>query len=210
MTAGIAVGAFALATVGSGVLCLMKRSGKRALVAVANGYCSVATGIPVLVWLMILYYIVFAGIGIPAIAVAIICFGLEASAPLSNIFVTGLESVSPGEIEAAESMGFSTSQTYRRVVLPQAVQRIGKLYAGQLTALVKATSVVGYVAITDLTKVSDIIRSRTFDAFFPLISVALIYFVIIMLFSALLTALIRRADPRRRKTERVLKGIVTK
>ena len=210
VTAGIAVGAFALATVGGGVLCLMKRSGKRALVGVANGYCSIATGIPVLVWLMILYYIVFAGIGIPAIAVAIICFGLEASAPLSNIFVTGLESVSPGEIEAAESMGFSTSQIYHRVVLPQAVQRIGKLYAGQLTALVKATSVVGYVAITDLTKVSDIIRSRTFDAFFPLISVALVYFVIILLFSALLTALIRRADPRRRKTERVLKGIVTK
>ena len=210
VTAGVAVGAFVLATVGGGVLCLMKRSGKRALVAVANGYCSIATGIPVLVWLMILYYIVFAGVDLPAIAVAIICFGLEASAPLSNVFVTGLGSVAHGEMEAAESMGFSRRQIYRRVVLPQALQHIGTLYAGQLTALIKATSVVGYVAITDLTKVSDIIRSRTFDAFFPLISVALVYFVVILVFSALLKAAIRHADPRRRRDKKILKGIVVK
>lgn len=210
VTVGISLSAFALATLGGGLLCLMKRSGKRVVVAAANGYCSLATGIPVLVWLMILYYIVFAGIGIPAIAVAVICFGLEAAAPLSSIFVTGLEAVGTGEVEAADSMGFTRRQTYRRVILPQAFQRIGTLYAGQLTSLIKATSVVGYVAITDLTKVSDIIRSRTFDAFFPLISVALVYFVVILVFSVLLKALIRRIDPRRRDPERILRGIKTR
>ncbi len=124
--------------------------------------------------------------------------------------MTGIDAVSRGEIEAAESMGFSLPQIYRQVVLPQAFQRIGKLYAGQLTALIKATSVVGYVAITDLTKVSDIIRSRTFDAFFPLISVAIVYFVVILVFSTVLTRLIRRADPRRRRPGRVLRGITAR
>lgn len=210
VTVGIAVGSFALGTVGGGLLCYMKRSGKRGLAAVANAYCDVVTGIPVLVWLMILYYIVFANVGIPAAMVAVICFGLESSAPLSSIFVTGIDAVSRGEIEAAESMGFSLPQIYRQVVLPQAFQRIGKLYAGQLTALIKATSVVGYVAITDLTKVSDIIRSRTFDAFFPLISVAIVYFVVILVFSTVLTRLIRQADPRRRRPGRVLRGITAR
>jgi polar amino acid transport system substrate-binding protein len=208
VTAGIAVGAFALGTVGGGILCFMKRSGNRVLATLANGYCRIATGIPVLVWLMILYYIVFASVGIPAIAVAIICFGLEVSAPLSGVFSTGLDSVAPGEIEAAEALGFPSSQIYRRVVLPQAVQHIAGIYTGQLTALIKATSIVGYVAITDLTKVSDIIRSRTFDAFFPLLSVALVYFVLILLLTWLLGAALRRFDPRRRRKERILKGVV--
>ncbi len=210
VTVGIAVGAFALATLGGGLLCWMKRSGKRSLSAAARAYCNLVTGIPVLVWLMILYYVVFASVGVPAVVVAIICFGLEASAPLSNVFVTGIEGVSTGEVEAALAMGFSQPEIYRRIVLPQALQRIGKLYAGQLTTLIKATSIVGYVAITDLTKVSDIIRSRTFDAFFPLISVAVVYFVVILLFSMLLTALIRRADARGRKPARVLKGITAR
>ena len=207
VTAGIAVGSFALGTLGGGVLCLMKRSGRRALVVFANGYCRIATGIPVLVWLMILYYIVFASVSVPAVAVAVICFGLEVSAPLSGVFSTGLDSVAPGEIEAAQALGFPSSQIYRRVILPQAVQRIGGLYTGQLTSLIKATSIVGYVAITDLTKVSDIIRSRTFQAFFPLLSVAVVYFFLILLFSWLLTCALRRFDPKRRSKDRVLRGI---
>ncbi len=210
VTVGIALGSFALGTVGGGLLCFMKRCGKRVPAAVARVYCDIVTGIPVLVWLMILYYIVFASVGVPAPVVAIICFGLEAAAPLSSIFSTGIEAVSRGEIEAAEAMGFPLPRVYRHIVLPQALQRIGKLYAGQLTALIKATSVVGYVAITDLTKVSDIIRSRTFDAFFPLISVAVVYFVVILVFSLVLTRIIRGADPHRRRPERVLTGITAR
>lgn len=206
-TAGIAVGSFALGTLGGAALCLMRRSKRRALSALANGYCRIVTGIPVLVWLMILYYIVFASVSVPAAAVAIVCFGLEVSAPLSGVFQTGLDSVAPGEVEAAQAMGFPSSQIYRLVVLPQAIQHVGGLYTGQLVSLIKATSVVGYVAITDLTKVSDIIRSRTFQAFFPLISVAVVYFVLILLFSWLLGCALRRFDPKCRSDARVLRGI---
>ncbi len=206
-TAGIAVGSFALGTLGGAALCLMRRSKRRVLSTLANGYCRIVTGIPVLVWLMILYYIVFASVNVPAVVVAIVCFGLEVSAPLSGVFQTGLDSVAPGEVEAAQAMGFPSSQIYRLVVLPQAIQHVGGLYTGQLTSLIKATSIVGYVAITDLTKVSDIIRSRTFQAFFPLLSVAVVYFVLILLFSWLLGCWLRRIDPKRRKPERILKGI---
>ncbi len=206
-TAGIAAGSFALGTVGGIGLCLMRRSRRRAVAGIANGYCRIVTGVPVLVWLMILYYIVFAGVDIAAVAVAIVCFGLEVAAPLSGVFMTGLESVSPGEVEAAHALGLPSGRIYRLVVVPQAVQRISGLYAGQLVSLVKATSIVGYVAISDLTKVSDIIRSRTFQAFFPLISVAVVYFVLILLFSWLLGCALRRFDPKRRSAARVLRGI---
>ena len=207
ITAGISLGSFALATAGGAGLCAMRCSRRRWLRRLAAGYCRVATGIPVLVWLMILYYIAFRGVSVPAELVAIICFGLVTSAPLSGVFKAGLDAVDAGQLEAALAMGFSQREAMHRVVLPQALQSVWDLYAGQLTALIKGTSVVGYVAITDLTKVSDIIRSRTFDAFFPLVSVALVYFVIIALAAWALKRVARRMDPKSRRPEAILKGI---
>ncbi len=138
---------------------------------------------------------------------AVICFGLEAAAPLSKVFTAGLDSVDQGQTEAALAMGFSRGETFRRVVLPQAARSVWGLYSGQLTALIKGTSVVGYVAIADLTKVSDIIRSRTFQAFFPLVSTAIVYFAVIALSSWLLARAGKRLDPKRRGAERILAGI---
>ena len=206
ITCGIAAGAFALATVFGAVLCWMESRGGGAA-AFARGYGKIVTGIPVLVWLMLLYYVVFAGVDISAAIVAILCFGLEAAAPLSGVFSTGLASVDKGQVEAALALGFSRGEAFRRVVLPQAARAVWGLYAGQLTSLVKATSIVGYVAITDLTKVSDIIRSRTFQAFFPLVSTALIYFAVIALASWALARASRRFDPKRRKPEAVMRGL---
>ncbi len=206
VTVGVSAGAFALATLlGAGLCWLRTRGGIAAKASAA--YSRVMTGIPVLVWLMLLYYVLFAGVDIAATLVAILCFGLVSAAPLASVFMTGLESVDAGQVEAALALGFSRGETYRRVVLPQAARSVWGLYAGQLTSLIKGTSVVGYVAIQDLTKVSDIIRSRTFQAFFPLVSTALVYFAVIALAGWLLGRLGRRLEPRRRSSARILKGI---
>ena len=206
VTCLIAACSFVLATLGGALLTWMGRRGGWTA-AVAGGYAKLATGIPTLVWLMILYYIVFAGVDLSAIVVAIICFGLVTSAPMAGVFRTGLDGVDSGQVEAASAMGFSEAQTFRHIVLPQAAERVWALYAGEFTGLVKATSIVGYVAITDLTKASDIIRSRTFQAFFPLIATALVYFAVIALASWLFGLAARRLDPKHRSGRRILKGI---
>lgn len=209
VTVLISGGAFLLATVLGILLCALLRSKKRGARTAAQVYVKLVSGIPVLVWLMVLYYIVFADIPIHQVVVAIICFGLQASAGMSGVFMAGLDGVDKGQIEAALAMGFSRAETMKRIVLPQAAARIWGLYSEQLGTMIKATSIVGYVAIQDLTRVSDIIRSRTFQAFFPLIATAVIYFVLIALCSWALSRAGRLLDPKLRSKEKVLEGVVT-
>ena len=194
-----------LGTAWGAALCQMERSGRRLLRGFAVGYCKLITGIPVLVWLMILYYIVFGSVNLSNIAVAIIGFGLVTGASLSGVFRTGLDSVDAGQREAAAALGFTPRETFFRIVFPQAASRVADLYAGQFVALTKSTSIVGYIAIEDLTKVSDLVRSRTYQAFFPLIATAILYFLITWLFIVLLRLLQRRLDPRTRQG--LLKGV---
>lgn len=205
VTALISVLAYVLGTVVGLGLCLMLCSKKMLYRKTSSAYIKIVTGIPILVWLMVLYYIVFSGVDVPGIAVAIIGFGLETGASLAGIFKTGYDAVDKGQIEAAAALGFLPSATFRRVIFPQAAQRIFDLYQGEFVSLLKATSIVGYIAIVDLTKVSDIVRSRTYQAFFPLITTALIYFGMICIFIALIKPLQRKLNPKMRK--RILKGI---
>lgn len=206
VTLAIALASFVLGTIGGGFLCWLGRRGGTCA-AFARGYVRVVTGIPTLVWLLLLYYVVFRNAGIPGSVVAVICLGLEASAPLSGVFQMGISSVGTGQVEACEALGLSRRQTLRHVVVPQALASVWKLYSGQLTGLIKATSIVGYVAVTDLTKASDIIRSRTFEALFPLVSTALVYFAVILVFSWLLDLVAQRLDPRHRSAAHILRGI---
>ncbi len=208
VTIVISVLAYILGSLWGAVLCMMNRSKHAGLHAFATVYTRVVTGIPVLVWLMILYYIVFRGFDIPGIAVAVIGFALTGGASLSGIFDAGLNAVDNGQREAAAALGFKPFEVFRKIVFPQAAKHAFELYKGHFVALVKETSVVGYIAIMDLTKVSDIIRSRTYQAFFPLVTTALIYFAITCVFIAILTIFQRRFDPERRK--HILKGVKTR
>jgi len=131
-----------------------------------------------LVMLMILFYVVFASTGLSAMIVAIITFAFNMAAYSSEMFRTSIESVDPGQKEAGLSMGFTKVRTFIYIILPQAVRKVIPIYKGEVISLLKMTSIVGYIAVVDLTKASDIIRSRTFDAFFPLIVVAIIYFIL--------------------------------
>ncbi len=159
-------------------VCAMRMNRNRFVNGFAQGYIGLVRGIPVLVLLMILFYVVFAQLGVNAVAVAIITFALNFAAYVSEMFRSGLESIDPGQRKAGIAMGFTGFQTFRYIILPQTVKRVLPVFKGEAISLVKTTSIVGYIAVADLTKASDIIRSRTFDAFFPLIIITIIYFVL--------------------------------
>lgn len=177
-TVVISVLATIAGTVLGGLICFMRMSRKKIFQIPARIYISVLRGTPVLVLLMIIFYVVFASVDIDPVFVAVIAFGLNFAAYVSEMYRSGIQSVDPGQTEAGIAMGFTRIQTFSYIVFPQAVRRILPVYKGEMISLVKMTSVVGYIAVQDLTKASDIIRSRTFDAFFPLIMVAVLYFLI--------------------------------
>jgi polar amino acid transport system substrate-binding protein len=158
----------------------------------------VLRGIPVVVLLMLIFYVVFASVNISPVLVAVVAFGLNFAAYAAEIFRTGVEGIETGQTEAGLAMGFSRTETFRIVILPQMIRRILPVYKGEVISLVKMTSIVGYIAVMDLTKASDIIRARTFDAFFPLVLVAVLYFLISYLLIVLMDWAERRTDPRRK------------
>lgn len=181
------------------LVCYMRMSANVLLRRSAMVYISVIRGLPVLVLLMLIFYVVFASVNIDPVLVAVFAFGLNFAAYVSEMFRTGIESIDRGQSEAGIAMGFSRVGTFRHIVLPQALQRILPVYQGEFISMVKMTAVVGYVAVEDLTKASDIIRSRTFDAFFPLVTVAVLYFLISWIMIQALSYLERRTDPVRRR-----------
>lgn len=183
-----------------GLICFMRMSRRRILSLSARLYIALIRGIPVLVLLMLIYYVVFASVNIDPVLVAVAAFGINFAAYVSEMFRTAIESIDKGQTEAGIANGFSRTQTFVHIVMPQAVQRVLPVYKGELISLVKMTSVVGYIAVQDLTKASDIIRSRTFDAFFPLIMTAVLYFAISWLLLLLLEVVERKTDPRRQRT----------
>ncbi|MBQ0015620.1 MAG: ABC transporter permease subunit [Bacteroidales bacterium] len=145
---------------------------------IAKVYITILQGVPILVFLMVMFYLVFASPNVSATWVAIIAFSMNFAAYACEIFRTGIESIDQGQYEAGYVLGFNRLKTFTLIILPQAIKRIIPVYKGQVVSIIKSTSVVGYIAIQDLTKASDLIRSRTFDAFFPLIIVSIIYFLI--------------------------------
>lgn len=195
-TAIISILSILFGTVLGSLICFMRMSRKKILQLSAKLYISVLRGTPVLVLLMIIFYVVFASIDIDPAIVAVIAFGLNFAAYVSEMYRTGIEGVDRGQTEAGIAIGFSKVKTFVYIVLPQAARRILPVYKGEVISLVKMTSIVGYIAVQDLTKASDIIRSRTFDAFFPLIMVAVLYFLISWLLMLLLGYLERKTNPQ--------------
>ncbi len=203
-TVAISVLATLIGTLLGALVCVMRMSKRTVLNLPARVYISILRGTPVLVLLMLVFYVVFASVNISPVVVAVIAFGMNFAAYSAEIFRTGIEGVDTGQTEAGIAMGFSKVQTFIHIVLPQMVRRILPIYKGEFISLVKMTSIVGYIAVQDLTKASDIIRSRTFDAFFPLVMVAILYFLISWLLMQSLDYLERRTDPKlkRRKVAR--------
>lgn len=186
--------------IGAGI-CFMRMSKRRSLSQPARWYISLLRGTPVLVLLMIVYYVVFASVNINPVIVAIIAFGMNFGAYVSEMFRTSIEGIDKGQREAAIAGGFRKFQAFRYIILPQALRGILPVYKGEFISLIKMTSIVGYIAVQDLTKASDIIRSRTFDAFFPLIFVALIYLLLAWSLTWLLDLVEINVDPKRKRNK---------
>ena len=195
----ISVFATLLGTALGAIVCYMRMSARRALNTPARAFIALLRGMPMLVLLMLIFYVVFAAVDIDPLVVAIIAFGLNFAAYTAEIFRSGVESIDKGQAEAGMSIGFGRIATFVHVVLPQTVRRILPVYRGEFISLVKMTSIVGYIAVQDLTKASDIIRSRTFDAFFPLILVAVLYFLIAWALMLALDRVERATDPQYRR-----------
>ncbi|MEN6327612.1 MAG: ABC transporter permease subunit [Syntrophomonas sp.] len=185
------------------LVCFMRMSKNRFLCALARVYISILRGTPVLVLLMLIFYVVFASVNIDPVIVAVIAFGMNFGAYVSEMFRTAIESIDPGQTEAGIAGGFTPFQTFIYIILPQAVRQVLPVYKGEFISLVKMTSIVGYIAVQDLTKASDIIRSRTFDAFFPLVMVAVLYFAIAYLLALVLDYIGLKTDPKRSRLKKV-------
>lgn len=169
------------------------KTGKMKILNVlANIYLTVIRGTPVVVQLLITYFVIFGSVNINKVLVAVIAFGINSGAYVAEIIRSGIMSVDNGQFEAGRSLGFNYAQTMIYIILPQAFKNVLPALANEFIVLLKETSVAGYIALEDLTKGGDIIRSRTYDAFMPLIAVALVYLVMVMVFNALVKQLERR------------------
>ncbi|MCI6120422.1 amino acid ABC transporter permease [Blautia obeum] len=169
------------------------KTGKlKILNAICKLYLTVIRGTPVVVQLLIIYFVIFGSMDISKVIVAVMAFGLNSGAYVAEIFRSGIMSVDSGQFEAGRSLGFNYAQTMMYIIMPQAFKNVLPALGNEFIVLLKETSVSGYIALQDLTKGGDIIRSRTYDAFMPLIAVALIYLAMVLIFTKLVNILERR------------------
>ena len=159
---------------------------------IASAYLTVIRGTPMLVQLMIAYFVIFVSISQHKTIVAIIAFGINSGAYVAEIIRSGIMSIDPGQFEAGRSLGFNYAQTMLYIIIPQALKNVLPALANEFIVLIKETSVSCYIGLHDLTKGGEIIRSRTYTAFMPLLAVAIIYLVIVMFFTKLVGILERR------------------
>ena len=157
-----------------------------------NIYLTVIRGTPVVVQLLIIYFVIFSSVRIDKSFAAILAFGINSGAYQAEIFRSGINSVPKGQMEAGRSLGFSYPQTMINIIMPQVIKNVLPTLANEFIVLMKETSVASYIALDDLTKAGDVIRSKTYSAMMPFLAVALLYLIMVMLFSYLVKLLERR------------------
>ena len=175
------------------------RTGKfRVLNFLCQIYLTVIRGTPAVVQLLITYFVIFGSVNIRKVLVAVLAFGVNSGAYVAEICRAGIMSIDIGQLEAGRSIGFGYAQTMWYIILPQAFKNVLPALGNEFIVLLKETSISGYIALQDLTKGGDIIRSRTYDAFMPLIGVALIYLTLVLVFTKLVSLLERRLNQSER------------
>lgn len=182
---GILLGAF---------VSYMQMSSYAVVRIIANAYIDLMRNIPILVLLLVMYYIILAGSGLSAMTVAIIASAMNFGAYIAVMFTTGIKAVDHGQTEAGLAMGYTPFQTFVYIIAPQAARHIIPVFQGEAISLLKGTSIVGYISIVDLTKASDLIRNASFEAFFPLIFVTIVYFVLAWLLGKSLDVLLKKVS----------------
>jgi len=190
-------------------LFMMCRNGNPAANIITRFGLWLVQGMPMVVLLMILYYIIFGKVSINGILVAVIGFTLTFGAAVFGLLRMGVGAVDGGQYEAACALGYPDRRIFFRIILPQALPHVLPAYRGEIVGLIKATAIVGYIAVQDLTKMGDIVRSRTYEAFFPLIAVTVIYFLLEELVGFLAGRISIRFNPKNRKKAEILRGVKT-
>lgn len=165
---------------------------------ICKAYLTVIRGTPVMVQLLIVYYVIFATYDPGKMVTAILAFGLNSAAYVAEIVRSGIMSIDQGQFEAGRSLGFNFRQTMSYIILPQAFKNVLPALANEFIVLMKETSISGYIGLIDLTRGGDIIRSQTYSALLPLLAVAAIYLVLV----CFLTAMVGRLERRLRNNER--------
>ena len=174
------------------IIAIFNLSEKKPLNIIGKIYTDIIRGTPSVTQLMIIYFVVFATVNWEKWIIAAIAFGINSGAYVAEIIRSGIMSIDPGQMEAGRSLGFNYIQTMWHIIIPQAFKNVLPALGNEFIVLLKETSVAGYIALEDLTKGADIIRSQTYSPFIPLLSVAAIYLGIVMLLSFLLKKLERR------------------
>lgn len=175
-----------------------KTGSMKLLNAICHVYLTIIRGTPVMIQLLIIYYVIFASVNVNKIMVAALAFGINSGAYVAEILRGGIMSLDQGQFEGARSLGLTHAQTMRYVILPQTFKNTLPSLANEFIVLLKETSISGYIGLQDLTMAGNIIRSNTYQAFFPLITVAVIYLVMVMI----LSAGVRKLEKNLKKNER--------
>lgn len=174
------------------LIALMRLSRIRPLKSLAKLYADIIRGTPVVVQLLIMWFVILVNTPVNKTTAAILAFGLNSAAYVSEIVRGGILSIDKGQTEAGRSLGLSGAATMLLIVIPQAVKNVFPTLLNEFIMLLKETSVVGFIGLMDLTKAGDYIRSRTFSAFFPLLTVAAIYLILVMGLSQIFSRIERR------------------
>ena len=171
------------------------KNGKGKLLnSLAKWYVDIIRGTPVILQLMIIYYVVFKSVDVSVVLVGVFAFGINSGAYVAEIIRAGIQSIPIGQTEAGYSLGLNYKQVMQYIVLPQALRNILPALGNEFITLLKETSVGAYIGIIELTKASDIIASRTYDYFFPLILIAILYLIMTLGLSKLVALLERRLN----------------
>lgn len=190
------------------VIFMACRSGNKLTNRITDAVCFIVDGIPTVVFLMILAFIVFNNSKLSGAWISIIGFTLIFGCGMYDMLCVGCNAISKGQYEASRALGYSDKQSFFKIILPQAAQHFIPIYKNDMVSLIKETSIVGYIAVMDLTKMGDLVRSRTYDPFFALIAVAIIYFILEGGLTALINWIEKKIDPRKRPEESILEGII--
>ncbi|MFZ5974221.1 MAG: amino acid ABC transporter permease [Bacillota bacterium] len=202
VTVEISVFAILVGTILGIILALMRISrfsiGKvRILEKISSFYITIIRGTPMMIQLLIIYLVVFGSVDIDKVIVAVIAFGMNSGAYVAEIIRGGILSVDKGQMEAGRSLGLNYRQTMMHIIMPQAIKNALPTYTSEFIVLIKETAIVGYIALVDMTRAADIIQSRTFSPFVPLLTVALVY----LLLTGLLAKLFMKLERRLRQSD---------
>ena len=189
------------------LLCFLYREKNPAVNAAIDLVFRFFAGMPMMVLLMLFYYIIFGSIDIGGTAVSVVVFSITTGLSVFGMLKSGAASIPEGQMEAALALGFPGRQAFRKFILPQAVLVFFPTYQAEIINLLKFTAIVGYIAVQDLTKMADLIRARTYDAFMPLIAISVLYLILAWLLTVIAKWVFARLDPKQRSADEILRGV---